>query len=465
MLRITMVLILTLAAVAARAEQPGGEELQSVLRRLERLEEQNRALSDEVKQLRAEVSRMSASSAAPVTPGAGAGAAPGEDPQTAAPTVEERLDVAEHRIDEQAQSKVGTAQKLPVTLTGMILFNSFLGAGPAIPGASYNHSPLLQDQQNSGATLRQSIVGLSFDGPEILNGGKVTGLVEMDFFGNYAAPDNYAPRLRRGELSIDWADRGLMVGQDKPLISPRQPFSLAEVGTPPLDGSGNLWLWLPQVRYEERHKLGEDSGIKAQVALLETDESYGYYSQSASDYAPEPSRPAIEGRVEYWHNWGDGLRLEVAPGFHLSTTHAAGVSIPSRIASLDWLIRPLRWFEDSGTFFTGENFAPIGGLGGSYTVGWYGSARPVRGTGGWNQFSFPVTRRLTFNLWGGWQANTARDLSLSGVLTDYTYAGNAVYRLGSNVLVSAEALQNRILLVPRGHLIENHYDVAIGYLF
>ncbi len=450
MRRLTMVLILALPVAGTRAEDTSGSEaLKAVLRRLDKLEEENRALSDEVKQLRAEVSRLEPAEA---------------KAEPSGPTVEERLAVAEQRIDEQAQTKVGASQKLPVTLTGMILFNGFLGSEATIPGAAYNHSPLLTGQEPSGATMRQSIIGLSFDGPDIAGGGKVTGLVEMDFFGNYAAPDNYSPRLRRGEISIDWEDRGLMVGQEKPLISPRQPFSLAEVGTPPLDGSGNLWLWLPQVRYEERHKIGDHSGIKAQAAVLATDENYAYFPQ-ASEYSLAGTRPALEGRFEYWHSWGADGRLEIAPGFHVRDTHVAGVSVPSRIGSVDWLFRPVRWFEATGTFFKGENFAPLCGLADGFSILAPWSARPVRGTGGWNQFSFPVTSRLTFNLWGGWQANKAMDIVGPGILTDFVYAGNAVYRLGPNVLVSAEALQDRILLAPRGHVIVNHYDLAIGYLF
>jgi hypothetical protein len=45
------------------------------------------------------------------------------------------------------------------------------------------------------------------------------------------------------------------------------------------------------------------------------------------------------------------------------------------------------------------------------------------------------------------------------------YAGNAIYRLGSNVLLGAEVSQvrtNYFLLPSR---LNNHYDLSLAYLF
>jgi hypothetical protein len=58
-----------------------------------------------------------------------------------------------------------------------------------------------------------------------------------------------------------------MIGQDKPLISPRDPDSLAQVGLSPLTAAGNPWLWKPQVRFEHRFELGRDGGVVAQLSV------------------------------------------------------------------------------------------------------------------------------------------------------------------------------------------------------
>ncbi len=79
-----------------------------------------------------------------------------------------------------------------------------------------------------------------------------------------------------------------MVGQDKPLIAPRDPFSLAQVGVSAFTDAGNLWLWSPQVKVEERFKFGDNSGLRAQLGVYElgaavNNSSYGYGSVESSE--------------------------------------------------------------------------------------------------------------------------------------------------------------------------------------
>ena len=62
----------------------------------------------------------------------------------------------------------------------------------------------------------------------------------------------------------------------------------------------------------------------------------------------------------FWKNLGNGARVEIAPGFHTSETHVAGVSVPSHLFTTDWLIQPMAKLQWTGMFFTGENAAGIG---------------------------------------------------------------------------------------------------------
>src|SRR5580698_5170965 len=101
-------------------------DLQQVLDRLDRIEQENKDLAEQVRALRAE---LAASRAPAPTPAPTEASAP-------APPLEEKVAVDEARIAEQAQTKVEASQKLPITLTGMILFNTFLN-GRANGGAEY----------------------------------------------------------------------------------------------------------------------------------------------------------------------------------------------------------------------------------------------------------------------------------------------------------------------------------------
>src|SRR5947209_141409 len=103
-----LVFVLSLAAASAQDTADRSE----ILKRLDRLEEQNRALMDEIKALRAQIATT------PPAP------LQSPEPEAAAP-LPERVAVTERRVEELDQAKIGSDQKLPVSLTGMVLFNAF----------------------------------------------------------------------------------------------------------------------------------------------------------------------------------------------------------------------------------------------------------------------------------------------------------------------------------------------------
>jgi len=286
----------------------------------------------------------------------------------------------------------------------------------------------------------------------------------MDFWGGSATPGFNWFRLRRADISLDWQHRSFTVGQDKPLISPYQPDSLAEVGIPPLAGAGNLWLWLPQARYEERLHFGPMSGLTGQIAVMQTGENYQNVPTQYSG-SLEQARPALEGRIAFWHKFDDTHRVEVGSGFHTSTTHVAGSSVPSRIASLDWRIVPLWKLELTGTMYTGENVANLGALGSGFTIVRNGTVQPVHSAGAWAQIAVPITSRLTFNLFGGLEDDREVYSSAYNMTRNLTHASNVMYHLGPNVVLAIEALQMRMRLVSGTSQVNKHYDLALGYLF
>jgi hypothetical protein len=286
----------------------------------------------------------------------------------------------------------------------------------------------------------------------------------MDFSNGSSDPEYLRLRLRRADISLDWENRSFSIGQDKPLISPYQPDSLAEVGIPPLAGAGNLWLWLPQARYEERLHFGTNSGIKAQLSVMQTEESYATIPAPLQSTL-EPARPALEGRFAFWHKIDDTRRFEFAPGFHVSTTHVAGASVGSHIGSLDWLIVPSSHLQFTGTVFKGQNVAGLGALGNGFAITPTGSVRPVNSAGGWAQAAFPITSRLTLNVFSGVENDHSPFLAASNLVHNWTYAANVMYHLGPNVVIGLEGLQMRTRSFAGVPGLQNHYDLAFGYLF
>lgn len=434
-------------------------DLQQILDRLDRIEQENKNLVEEVRALRAELAAKGSSPA----PSPDRAATTGSNPVS--PSLDEKVTVNETRIAEQAQTKVEASQKLPIVLTGMVLFNAFLN-GRANGGAEY--PTVASPGSNSsagGATFSQSVIGMKFQGPEIFGGGHINGSAFLDAWGGSPSNSlNHLIRLRTATVEIDWKNTTILAGQDKPIVSPREPNSLAQVAVSPLTGAGNLWLWSPQVRVDQRFAFGKQTGLTASLGVYETSEPT-YASRGGDTNVASVPRPALEGRFELWRKFGENARIEIAPGFHDSTSHAGGFSAPSHLFTLDWLIQPVSKIQFTGMFFTGENAAGLGGLRQGFTIFNDVRAVPIGAQGGWAQLSYLATKRLTFNIFGGRENDSAADLLSGDIRSNFTYAGNAIYRLGSNVLLGAEVSQvrtNYFLLPSR---LNNHYDLSLAYLF
>jgi hypothetical protein len=355
-------LLMLMAAMPLVAQTPPQEpDWRRVVERLERLEEQNKQLLTEVRALREELAGKRTVEG-PLAAGA--------EPAAAAPPLNERVEVLEQRSAEHEQTKVGTEHRFPVQLSGMMLFNAYIdgrnAAGvpmPVVAGLNADSSPL------TGGTFRQSILGFKFQGPKLFAGGEVTGAVSLDLFAGTGVPLNQALRLRVASVDLAWTNTTVTVAQDKPIIAPREPVSLAQVGISPLTAAGNLWYWQPQIRVEQRFHFNDSSGLRAQLGVIQTNEASAtvpneYISTLAG------TRPGVEGRFELWKAYASGARVEIGSGFHASQSHVEGNSVPARVYSVDWLIRPFARVDLTGTWFYNKNSAILGGLrpGGMGTV-------------------------------------------------------------------------------------------------
>lgn len=415
-----------------------------ILTRLERLEQQNRELRTEIGALRDQLA---------------------ERQQGPAPAVveklEERVAVAEQRNEEHEQSKLGSDHKLPVTLTGMLLFNAYTNGHASADTQYPTTAAATPGPVAIGASFRQTTIGLKMSGPEVWGGGKVSGTLFMDFFGGPGVTLNQLVRLRIATLNVDWKNTSLEVGVDKPIVAPREPESLAQVGVSPLTGAGNLWLWQPQARIEQRFAIGENAGLRAQLGIYQTSE---FGTGVTLDSRIDRARPGYEGRFELWRQWG-ASRIEMAPGFHVSDSHLRGVSVPSRIFTLDWLVRPVQKLDFSGAFFDGENIGVLGGLRQGITIFPNGEARAIQAYGGWGQVAYRPTARLSFHAYGGQESDRGSDLLAGAIARNRVLAANVMYRLGSNVIAGFEASKTRTSYFQSVTRTNPHYDLSIAYLF
>ena len=463
---------LALACTAALGQS--APDLREILTRLDRLEQTNQALTEEIRALRQELAALRTDPPAKAEIAASGDGPAGADVKSTAPrdqpTAAETSAIQQNRIDELAQTKVEASEKFPIRVSGMALFNAFSNGRYNNQADNPTVASLAPGLNRGGGTLRQSTLGLLFDGPYTFAGGRVSGSLYLDFFGGSSSALNHLVRLRTASIQVDWKNTSVLVGQEKPIISPRDPNSYAQVGVSPLTGAGNLWLWQPQIRFEQRFSFDENTGIKAQAGVFQT--SLLNSTTNADNYATpvpgqqsENSSPGGEARLEFWREWKETGRLEIAGGFHVNHNHVGPFSLPSNVYSLDWFFRPVSKLEFSGMYFHGRNLAVLGGLQQGFDVLPGNRWQSVVGNGGWAQLRFPVTERLAFDIYGGQQHDVSADLISGFISRNQAYFANAQYRLGPNVILSLEGGQVRTKYFLVGPRLNDHYDLGVAYLF
>ena len=90
---------------------------------------------------------------------------------------------------------------------------------------------------------------------------------------------------------------------------------------------------------------------------------------------------------------------------------------------------------------------------------------PVHSQGEWGQIAIFPASRLSLHIYAGEQHDRAADLAPNFVNRNFVYAGNFTYKLAPNVLAAFEASQARTQYLGGVLRLNNHYDLALAYLF
>lgn len=435
-------------AAGARGQQTGVEQkLDQILQQLNQLQQENRKLNEQMEALRRQVNELRSA----------------KTPEQAPEHLDEKLDVLNQRVEDLDTSKVEAAGHFPLKISGLVLMNSYLYAGKTGGADLPLAAAVGAGQRSAGATFRNSEIEFLYSGSKGVWGAQMAGDLQVDFFGGTLNSQNNLARIRTGNISLNWAERSLTFALDKPILSPRNPDSLSQLGVPALANSGNLWLWQPQLRFEERMQFSESTGLQARLGVYQTNETL---AGLPAGVRLSPSRPALQGRFEFFHDAGKGRRIEFAPGFHVSRSLAAGMSATSYAASFDWLVPLLPRVDWTGFAFTGQDLSGLGiaALHQGLTLR-NGRLLPVRTRGGWTQLTLHATGRLDLNLIAGLDDDNDRDLAANGVARNLTYLANLRFRLAPNVALGPEIMQIRTTYLQSGILLVNRYDLALGYFF
>ena len=418
--------------------------------------------------------------------------------------LEERQAVLDSEIATQDQTKVESESKYPVKITGMVLLNGFVNSSGVDLAA--NPALAIGGAGSSGASVRQTMLGLDARGPHLFGANSFADL-RMDFFGSQAAPSstsNYSGyfnantgllRLRTAHAGLRWDQTQIYFALDRPIINGEAPTSLTAVALPALAWSGNLWTWNPQIGITHKFGPAESPGIELQAAIIDVGDapltpltapsgtSTTTSAATPPSSAEQSSRPGIEARVALLGSEQDDNRNHFGVGGYFAPhLSALGNRYDSWATTLDARLLLPAHLQFSGSAYRG---LALGGMGsGGYkdfayspnmnTGGYY--FRPLDDAGGWTQLKEKVTERLEFNAAYGMDDVFAYDLRRYVVydvpMAQYfnlsrnrTFTGNVIFSPSAYLLFSLEYRRLESAPVVGPSATSNIIGIGAGYKF
>lgn len=404
-------------------------------------------------------------------------------------SLEEQYQLLSGKIDDQYQTKVESASKYRMRISGIVLTNLFSNQGTVdnldIPALAFPR-PVGDSGGSFGATLRQSEIGVEVFGPRVA-GARTRADLEADFAGGFADVPNGVNsglmRLRTATMHMDWDNTSLVVGQDGIFFSPSSPTSFATLAQPALSYAGNLWSWVPQIRVEHRFDWGENSSLLLQGGILDpvSGEIPGTSAYRNAGPGESSRQPAYGTRVAWTHTvFGQPLRFGVG-GFYGRQDYGFERTINAWAVMGDLEVPLGSRVSISGKFYRGRALGGLyGGIGQSVlfatsdVTNGYTEVIGLNSVGGWAQLKYRPLPKLEVNAAFGMDNPYAKDLEYFQY--PYTYGGtvwtrnrsgfaNVIYRPRSDLLFSAEYRQIETNALTTGLSAAGHLNLAMGVLF
>lgn len=419
-----------------------------------------------------------------------------DDQKKHAASLDEEYQLLSGKVDDQYQTKVESASKYRMRLSGIVLMNLASNQGQVdsidLPTIALARMPG-ESGGSFGATLRQSEIGFEAFGPNV-GGAKTKADLQLDLAGGFPPVPNGISsglaRLRTATLRMDWSDTSVVVGQDATFFSPGSPTSFATLAIPSLTYAGNLWSWVPQVRVEHRVALGEESSLLFQGGILDplSGETPGEApgTQSGTNYYRQPGpgeasrQPAYGTRAAWTHNiFGQPLRLGVG-GYYTRQNYGFNRNVDGWAGMTDVELPLNHELSLSGKFYRGR---AVGGLYGAFgesvlfsgdPTSPYTEVRALNSTGGWAQLKFRPANKWEFNAAFGVDNPFAGDLRYFPYVVSYGNPAlaknqgslaNFIYRPRSDLLFSAEYRRLKTFSLGDGSDGAGHVNLMMGVLF
>jgi hypothetical protein len=400
-----------LTAKADRSPETSGHDsptdIEMLRRRVEDVENQNRALVQMVTELKARLD--GSASLEQKTDNSTAHTASAATPAAVSETSSPRGAQAPAKPDQPDKNQ-------PVRWSDLlgegnrIKFYGFLRVDLDIDSqrASSTQTPLFitsPDPAAGGASIgefsmhpRLTRFGIDFSGPRIetLGNAKLSGKLETDFE-NGGSESRQIIRIRHAFLRLDWKDFSILGGQTWDTVSPLYPT----VNNDTLQwNAGNVGDRRPQVRAAYEPKLGQGKfSFAAGVGLTGAIDAADLDNNGFRD-GEESHLPDFQARAGYSYPIGKDRSASFGvSGFYgsLRTVRpiAGRTEFHSQLLNVDFSVPFTSHFALRGEGWWGRNMSDVrGGAGQGVNLA---TGREIRGRGGWSEANITVSRYLSLN--------------------------------------------------------------------
>lgn len=296
-------------------------------------------------------------------------------------------------------------------------------------------------------TAKETRLGMNFAGPEVA-GGKVTGKLELDFYGNINTPASlstnhaFAPRSRHAYINWDFGDWSLLAGKtwEPYIIEIPQTLNFSYYNF-----MGQLGLRKTQLRATK--KIGE--GTELIGAFLEPvggvhgADLDGDLQDDASDaefpvisgkfLQKIPSLTDKPGRFGISFVYGQE-NIDLPPVGDRTNYDAWAVVSAFNLPLTDWLA----W---KSSIYTGENLDSYwGNIGQGINLA---AQTEIAGQGGWSQLQFKPNEKNSLNIGFSVDNPADKDLSAGGRTRNESYLINYYHSFHPSLLFGIEYMKQK----------------------
>jgi uncharacterized coiled-coil protein SlyX len=475
---------------------------------LEQSQRQLDEMHQELGELQRQFAKDGSSVAAPSSPnvappsvatGTSSSAAQTPPPATTAAIddLRERQAVQESEIATQEQTKVESASKYPVKITGLLLMNGFVNTRQVDMAAT--PSVAVPGSGSTGASIRQTILGFDARGPHLF-GARSYADLSVDFDGTsqpsststagytgYYNSNTALLRLRTAHAGLQWQHTQANFSLDRPIFSPDSPTSLTAVAEPALAWSGNLWTWNPQVGVTQDIGLGRSTDLRLQAALMDVGDAPIAATSSTTtptgttppNYAEQSRWPGVEARVALLGSkMEDGNHFGIG-GYFAPHVDPLGDRYDAWAGTADAnFVLPAR-LQFTSSFYRGAALGGLGG-GGFKDFGFRADSTgnyyflPLDDVGGWTQLKEKINERWQLNGAFGLDNVFASELrryyvtngtTYQNLARNRTYTGNVIFNPSAYLLFSLEYRHLESSPVKGTSSGSNVIGIAAGYKF